>query len=218
MTIDSAKLRHKLDAIPFDDLVDQIPDQAGELKKLLGAAVYLAPKFVITLGDAHTGVDTVQGIAIPDHPDTDPVARRRVAPPAAAPAAPPPACRPAPSAPAARTRKWCAARRRRRRPPGAEPAGGRPAAALLHARRILLLGGIALAPAAGTYLRRIGVLALGGAGSCATASTEACPTSERFDHDHRPRLPDPGPDRRRQSVARPRSRGPARAAAPARRR
>jgi hypothetical protein len=31
---------------------------------------------------------------------------------------------------------------------------------------VLLLGGIALASVAGSYLRRIGVLALGGAGSC----------------------------------------------------
>jgi hypothetical protein len=165
VTIDSAKLRHKLDAIPFEDLINQIPDQAGELKKVLGAAVYLAPKFVITLGEAHTGVDTVQGIPIPTLPvtggGTQPggsssgsssgggAATAGVPTGASAPAAA--AGSGAPPATAGNLQ--------------AEPvAAGLPP--LYSLPGALLLGGIALALGAGSYLRRIGLLALGGAGSC----------------------------------------------------
>ena len=166
VTIDSAKLRHKLDAIPFDDLVNQIPDQAGELKKVLGAAVYLAPKFVITLGNAHTGVDTVQGIPIPTIPTTtgsgtQPGASSSDSSGGGAATAGVPTGASAPAA----------------APGGGAPpvADGNlqaePAAAglppLYSLPGALLLGGLALASVAGSYLRRIGVLALGGAGSCA---------------------------------------------------
>jgi len=63
--LDTRQLRSMLDAVPFDEIVDQVPDETGQLKSLLGAAVNLSPKFVITLGDARTVVDTVQGIEIP---------------------------------------------------------------------------------------------------------------------------------------------------------
>jgi hypothetical protein len=165
VTIDSAKLRHKLDVIPFEDLVNAVPDEAGELKKVLGAAVYLAPKFVITLGSATTGVDTVQGLTIPTVPvtgggthaggtsggtgGTTSTGGAGGAPEASAPAGAPASG----TAPAAD------------RNLAAEPtAAGLPP--LYSLPGILLLGGIALASVAGGYLRRIGVLALGGAGSC----------------------------------------------------
>jgi hypothetical protein len=166
VTIDSAKLRKKLDAIPFDDIVNQVPDEAGELKKVLGAAVYLAPKFVITLGDAHTGVDTVQGIPIPALPTTVGGAGGGGTQSGAASSgsggtataggttgAPAPGGAPGgAAAPLADGNLQ------------AEPAAGLPA--LYSLPGLLLLGGIALAGIAGSYLRRIGVLALGGAGSC----------------------------------------------------
>jgi hypothetical protein len=164
VTIDSAKLRHQLDAVPFDDIVNAVPDEAGELKKVLGAAVYLAPKFVITLGSAHTGVDTVQGITIPTIPATAGGTQSGGTSSGSAgsttAAGGTTAGAPAPAA-----------------PPGNEAAPmadgnlqAEPAAAglppLYSLPGVLLLGGIALALAAGSYLRRIGVLALGGAGSC----------------------------------------------------
>lgn len=165
VTIDSAKLRRKLDVIPFADLVDQVPDEAGELKKVLGAAVYLAPKLVITLGSAQSGVDTVQPITFPALPTTTGGATQpggsstgssgatttgTGSPPiASAPSAGPGSG----TAPAADGNLQ------------AEPvAAGLPPVYSLPG--LLLLGGIALASVAGTYLRRIGVLALGGAGSC----------------------------------------------------
>jgi hypothetical protein len=164
VTIDSAKLRHKLDAIPFDDIVNAIPDQAGDLKKVLGAAVHLAPKFVITLGEAQTGVDTVEGIEIPTLPTTaggtqsggatstggGGTGTAGVPAGASAPAAAPGSgAVPASSGAAVQTKPTAA---------GLPPLYSLPGA--------LLIGGIALASVAGSYLRRIGVLALGGAGSC----------------------------------------------------
>ncbi len=164
VTIDSAKLRHKLDAIPFDDIVNAIPDQAGELKKVLGAAVYLAPKFVITLGNAHTAVDTVQGIAIPTLPITagGPQSGGSSSGSAGGATAGVPT---GASAPAAAPGSGAAPVASDGNLQAQAAAAGLPP--LYSLPGMLLLGGIALASAAGTYLRRIGVLALGGAGSCA---------------------------------------------------
>ena len=163
VTIDSAKLRSKLDAIPFDDIVNQIPDQAGDLKKVLGAAVHLAPKVVITLGEAQSGVDTVQGIPIPALSTTTGGTESGgtasgsggAATAGGSVGAPAPAAAPGGAqAPAA----------------VGELGDAEPAAAglppLYSLPGALLLGGTALALVAGSYLRRIGVLALGGAGSC----------------------------------------------------
>ncbi len=66
IVIDTRPLRAKLDKIPFDEIVGQVPDSAGQLKSLLGAAVHLAPKFVITAGNAATAANTVPAIALPD--------------------------------------------------------------------------------------------------------------------------------------------------------
>jgi hypothetical protein len=165
VTIDSAKLRRKLDAIPFEDLVDQVPDEAGELKKVLGAAVYLAPKFVITLGSAQSGVDTVQGITIPTLPTTTGGATQPGGSTAGSGSATTSTAGglPVSSAPAAAPGSGTA-------PAADGNLQAEPAAAglppLYSLPGVLLLGGIALASVAGSYLRRIGVLALGGAGSC----------------------------------------------------
>ena len=165
VTIDSAKLRRKLDVIPFADLVDQVPDEAGELKKVLGAAVYLAPKLVITLGSAQSGVDTVQGITFPALPTTTGGATQpgdsstgSAGATATGGGSPPVASAPS-AAPGSDTAPAADGNLQ------AEPAAaGLPP--LYSLPGLLLLGGIALASVAGSYLRRIGVLALGGAGSC----------------------------------------------------
>lgn len=66
IVIDTHPLRHRLDKIPFDEIVGQVPDSAGKLKSLLGAAVHLAPKIVITAGNSATAANTVPAIALPD--------------------------------------------------------------------------------------------------------------------------------------------------------
>ena len=72
--IDTAKLRGQLDALPIDDIVNAFPNDPPDLKKALQTLVGLSPRIVITLGNAATEVDTVQGIDLPtgDIPDNDP--------------------------------------------------------------------------------------------------------------------------------------------------
>lgn len=163
VTIDTHQLRSKLDGVPFDEIVGAIPDQAGKLKSLLGAAVHLSPKFVITLGEAQAAVDTVQGIPIPTTPPATgdsgtgggttagggSTAGSAGAPPASAP--PASAGGSAPSADGTLD-------------DAAPAAAGLPP--LYSLPGVLLLGGIGLAAVGGTWLRRIGLLALGGVGSC----------------------------------------------------
>ncbi len=64
--IDTSQLRSKLDALPLDDVVGALPSDPPELKSLLQALVGLSPRLVITLGNASTEVETVQGIDLPD--------------------------------------------------------------------------------------------------------------------------------------------------------
>jgi hypothetical protein len=65
IVIDTKTLHSKLDSIPFDTIVNAIPDQAGQLKSLAGAAVHAAPKIVITTGNASTEANTVASIKLP---------------------------------------------------------------------------------------------------------------------------------------------------------
>lgn len=165
--IDTSKLRRMLDDIPFNELVNQIPNETGDLKKVIGAAVNLAPKFVITLGDARTVVDTVQGIEFPTTPTDTPETEDGSAGSGGAQAggesnASVPTAGGAPggvpadagSTPAADGDLTDAA------PMGSglPPLNSIPGA--------LTFGGIALAAAAGTWLRKIGAIALGGVGAC----------------------------------------------------
>ncbi|MBZ5738575.1 choice-of-anchor P family protein [Nocardioides mangrovi] len=163
VVLDLAQLRKKLDALPIDQLVDAVPSEAGELKSLLQAVAGLSPKIVLSLGNASTSVDTVQGIKVPtDIPDNDPSASGGTGSGGGGSAAS------GGSAPSSG---------------GAPPAtsGDAPAAAddlgdaqlagsglppLYSIPGAILAGGIALGAVAGTWLRRIGVLTLGGAGSC----------------------------------------------------
>lgn len=59
IVIDTRPLRSQLNSIPFDDILGLIPDQAEELRKVLGAATYLSPKFVITAGNTAAEASTV---------------------------------------------------------------------------------------------------------------------------------------------------------------
>jgi hypothetical protein len=165
--IDTAILRDKLDALPLDDLVGAVPAEAGRLKGLLQAAVGLSPRIVVTLGNAGSSVDTVQGLKIPtDVPDNDPAGdpgdpdggpdsgggtptTGSGVPPGSGPATGSDA--PAPAAPDDLGDATLAGS-------GLPPLYTIPGA--------ILVGGLALGALGGTWLRRAGVLALGGAGSC----------------------------------------------------
>lgn len=165
LDIDTSVLRKQLDALPLDDIIGALPNDPPELKSTLQALTGLAPRVVVTLGVASTQVDTVQGIEIPtDVPDNDPgsteagggaggdaggVASSGAAPSAGAPAA---ASGDAPAAAAGDL------------PPAELTGSGLPP--LYSIPAAILVAGIALAAVGGTWLRKAGVLALGGAGSC----------------------------------------------------
>ncbi|WP_243059008.1 choice-of-anchor P family protein [Nocardioides sp. SR21] len=164
LDIDTSVLRKQLDALPLDDIIGALPNDPPELKSTLQALTGLAPRVVVTLGVASTQVDTVQGIEIPTEvPDNDPggtdagggaggsggVASSGTAPAAGAPAA---AAGDAPAAAAGDL------------PPAELTGSGLPP--LYSIPAAILVAGIALAAVGGTWLRKAGVLALGGAGSC----------------------------------------------------
>lgn len=179
VVIDTKVLRSKLDAVPFDQIIGAIPDQAGELKNLLGAAVNLAPKFVITLGNSATTTSTVPAIELPDiDPGHLPAGGAdgsggTPAVPGAGgsdvgsgssgtdlgsgSAAPPAGTSAAAAASAAAGAGDALA---------AEPmsAGLPPLASVPGA---LMVGGLVLATGIGWWLQKIGAFVLGGAGSCA---------------------------------------------------
>ncbi|WP_166134096.1 choice-of-anchor P family protein [Nocardioides ochotonae] len=165
---------------PLDELIKNIPfpEEAAIVKSLLSSVPDLAPRLVLTLGTATATVDTVQGLEPPviDPPTeptgpeteagTEPGAGDGAVPPGAAgsgagsdPAAPAPGG----DVPAGGGGGGDAA-------PGGELPAAAPVAAGLPALfsipGMLLLGGIALAGAAGSYLRKIGALALGGGAAC----------------------------------------------------
>jgi hypothetical protein len=168
--INAKTLKQQLGALPLGTLVDSLPADPPELKSALQALTGLAPKIVVTLGTASTKVDTVQGIAFPtDPPSEDPADAEPDdqggggtpgaggggggVPTGSSPAATGPvgAGGPAPAAGDAL--------------PATELTGaGLPP--LYSLPGALLVGGIALAAVGGTWLRKIGVIALGGAGSC----------------------------------------------------
>jgi hypothetical protein len=69
--VDTRVLRHKLDALPWSTVADKIntlPDQLDPVKNILGAAIYLSPRLVFTFAKSQASVNTVQGIAIPPLP------------------------------------------------------------------------------------------------------------------------------------------------------
>ncbi|MBB6628604.1 hypothetical protein H5V45_14860 [Nocardioides sp. KIGAM211] len=164
--LDTKQLRSKLDGVPFDEIVGAVPDEAGQLKSLLGALVHLSPRFVVTLGDVTSLVDTVQALETtpPSTPD-DPASTNPSGGDGAGGSTTGGATAPSAGAPAA--------------PGGDAPAGdgadgdltdAAPAAAglppLFSIPGVLLVGGIALAAVGGSYFRKIGALALGGTGAC----------------------------------------------------
>ncbi|GAA5125737.1 choice-of-anchor P family protein [Haloechinothrix salitolerans] len=166
--VDTAALRDRLDALPLDllaELINQLPDEAGELKSLLGAALKLAPRFVIHLGTAASAVDTVQGIdiALPSPDVGGPPAAEPPADVGTAGGTPPAAGSDTASASAPASASG---------PPAPAVANAEPQRAsaglppLFSIPGALLFGALALAALAGAYLRKLGALALGGGATC----------------------------------------------------
>ncbi len=178
VVLDTAVLRRQLDALPLTalaDLLNQIPEEAGQLKSVLGAALNLAPRFVITLGNATSVVDTSQAVdiptgAVPDNNTTgaggDPTSPTGGGGDDGAGTGAGGATPGTPGTPGTAGEPAV---------PGSDggadgdlvdaaPAAGLPP--LFSIPGALLLGAIAAATVAGSYLRRLGVMALGGGGAC----------------------------------------------------
>jgi len=167
--IDSGRLLSRLDTLPLADLLDVMPSEAGELKSLLQAGLGLSPRVVLTLGNAVTEVETVEALEVPtEPPGTDPGAETpdeaesddgAAAPPDTGSAAP--GDSPAATDPGAGEEPAAAADDL-----GAAQLTGSGLPPLYSIPGAILLGALALGAVAGAWLRRAGVLALGGAGTC----------------------------------------------------
>ena len=164
--IDTSKLRHQLDVLPINQLIDQLPNNPKELKSNLQAIAGLSPRVVITLGSATTQVETVQAIDIPTGvPGNDPGSSAgsgggkgpSSGPGSAGAGSSPSATAPGPAGDAPSADGDL--------PPSQLVGSGLPP--LYSIPGAILAGGILLAAAGGSWLRKIGVIALGGAGSCA---------------------------------------------------
>ena len=167
VTIDGKALTDALRTLPLQTLLDQLPAEAADLTKALQAAVNLSPKIVLHLGYAASKVETADPLDIPDVvPDNDPEGEDEgeteggtggggagggtggggVTTPAGT----------TPVAGGAPTTETAL--------PSAELASGLPD--LFSIPGLLLVGSIAGACVAGSYVRRMGALALGGGGAC----------------------------------------------------
>jgi hypothetical protein len=171
ISIDTRVLRSQLDTSAVQAAVEQVtgnlPDDAAQLKSLVGALFQVAPKIVITAGNAQVAAQTIQGVTFPaiDLPSA-PAGSSATGGGAAVSgsgsagsgalsggsgAAPVPAG----DAGAAATTAVAT-----------EPvAAGLPALASIPGA--LLIGGLVLASGVGWWLQRIGGFVLGGAGACA---------------------------------------------------
>lgn len=71
--IDTKVFTDVLRTLPLQDILNQLPAEAEDLTKALGAAVNLAPRVVLHLGRTTSKLETVDPLKIPDVvPDNDP--------------------------------------------------------------------------------------------------------------------------------------------------
>ena len=168
IVIDTKVLRSQLDTGALEDAVSQVtkqlPDEAAQLRSLVGALFQLSPKIVITAGNAASAVATVEGVPFPPIGTT----------------APPPADGSGSSAAgAAGGAVPGSASGAGSVPAGATTGAGTPATTDVATRNAaaglpplasvpgaLLVGGIVLASGVGWWLQRIGGFVIGGAGAC----------------------------------------------------
>ena len=167
--IDTKTLTDALRTLPLQDILDQLPEEAKDLKKALQAGINLSPRIVLHLGRATSKVETADPITIPDVvPDNDPEPEETTeggtsggggggggtAGTGAAGGVTSPGTTPAASAPDTSATAL----------PTAELASGLPA--LFSIPGLLMIGAIAGACVAGSYVRRMGAMALGGGAAC----------------------------------------------------
>lgn len=167
IVIDTGPLRSQLDDVPFDDIIGLVPDEAAELKSLIGAATQLSPKFVITAGNAAATASTVPAIDF-DLPSVDPSQLDGAgAPPvgtasggSGTAAGPSGTAAPGLDAAGAGTAGGAAAEPTAlaSSTPGLPPLASIPGA--------LMVGALVIASGVGWWLQKIGGFVLGGAGSC----------------------------------------------------
>ena len=164
--IDVKALRKNLDAVPLDDIVGAFPNDPPELKSALQTLTGLAPRVVVTLGVASTKVDTVKGLTIPtevpDNNQTDTGGGTGGGAGTSTGGSAPAGSAPAASAPGGASGD--APEAAGDLPPAELAGSGLPP--LYSIPGALLVGGIALAAVGGSWLRKIGAIALGGGASC----------------------------------------------------
>ena len=167
--IDTKTLSDGLRTLPLQDILDQLPEDFKDLKKALQAAINLSPRIVMHLGRATSKVETAEPIEIPEVvPDNDPEPEETAddggdaagggggATGGAATGGGGTAPATTPTASGSDTTGSAL--------PPAELASGLPA--LFSIPGLLMLGAIAGACVAGSYVRRMGAMALGGGGAC----------------------------------------------------
>jgi hypothetical protein len=168
-TIDMRVLRSQLDTTAVQAAVEQVtgnlPDDAAQLKSLVGALFQVAPKIVITAGNAQVAAQTVQGLAFPslDVPDVPSGASATGGGAAVAGGSSVGTTGSLPGGGAAAQVGDGAA-------PATTAVATEPVSAGLPALAsipgALLVGGLVLASGVGWWLQRIGGFVIGGAGAC----------------------------------------------------
>jgi hypothetical protein len=159
ITLDTGPLRAMLPALPLGDLINQLPEQAGQLKSLLLAATEAHPKFVVSVGAVAAEATTVPPISAGS--ETSPPSGSSgtagtagtsgtagTAPLSTAPVDAGPATAPVTTTPVNTAASI----------PGLPPLGSIP--------MMLILAGLLLATGAGWYLRRAGGLLFGTGALC----------------------------------------------------
>ncbi len=156
-----------LSALPLGELTSQLPDQLGPLKSVLGGLGGLAPRIVLTLGEARAELETVPPVDFPvdDTPppgdDAPPTDAGEDAPPVVdTGSAPETSDAPGDTSVPTEAPTDTAADL----PPSQAVSAGLPK--LFSIPGVTLFGAIAVAVAAGTWMRRAGLLALGAGGAC----------------------------------------------------
>ncbi len=171
LDVDLVTLKRNLAGVPLGDLIGAVPDEAGELKDMLGLVAAFSPRVVITLGSARSAVETsapVEPVDAPEETEEETDAEQEAAAPSGGAATGGLGGTPGSSAGGAAPDTGAA--------PGAatgDLGDSTPVAAspglppLFSIPGLLLMGALALAALGGSYVRKLGVLALGGGAPCA---------------------------------------------------
>ncbi|MDP2775911.1 MAG: hypothetical protein Q8O61_20320, partial [Nocardioides sp.] len=165
--IDLKTVNKVLTQLPLNDIFIQLPDDLGPLKSALLSAANLSTRIKINLAVADGTVDTVQGIDIPTPPAPEPEPEAEEDGEATGGntgggtggVAAPPGGTSAPTAPGGDSAPAAG-----ELPVDAELTSGLPK--LFSIPGLLLVAGLLGAGLVGSYLRRIGALALGGGAAC----------------------------------------------------